>query len=151
VLGRPIFQEFVVVMFDENDNFMENVGYAGNPWMVSIKTNSGELNGTTVKKFQPADGRAVFDDLVLSGNTDSTIFTFDIIRPYISIMQIETIEPVTSNPIGFIPTQENAVCNTEEGVPFNRVESWSSSCDYVCLSPCVDLGSLSKSERQSLK
>ena len=42
-----------------------------------------------MKKFQPADGRAVFDDLVLSGNTDSTIFTFDIIRPYISIMQIE--------------------------------------------------------------
>lgn len=30
-------------------------------------------------------------------------------------------------------------CTLDEGLPFDRQESWSPTCDYVCLSPCADI------------
>lgn len=135
-------------MYDQNDEIMHNVGFAGNPWTVTVfdlDSDISLLNGTTTVSFLPANGQAVFDNLILNEDPDVTgqfylSFTFAITNP-----SNHTISDVDSDLVAFFQPQENDECIEDEGSAFDRQETWTPDCDFVCLSPCADLGDLSDS------
>ena len=137
-----MFQKFVIEMYDQDDVLMENVGFVGNPWKVlvfmtdTVGTN-GAVDGTSSADFAPAIGTATFDNLIIQGEVESSKFTFRISDP-----SDNSVADIVSDVVTFLPPQEEGECVPDEGLPFDRKESWSPTCDYVCLSPCSDLSSL---------
>lgn len=125
---------------------MENIGFVSNTWTVTVfmtdvtGSNSPAIDGTTTVSFLPADGRAIFDNLIVLGDVQSSKFTFTISNP-----SDTAIMNVVSDVITFLPAQESGECVEDEGLPFDRLESWSPTCDFVCLSPCADLSGLTES------
>ena len=132
-------------MYDQDDVIMENIGFADNPWTVQIYmtdvtgSNSPAIDGTTTVAFLPADGRAIFDNIIIMGAVESSKFTFTISNPSDS-----TVADVVSDLVTFLPAQEGGECVEEEGLPFDRMESWTPECDFVCISPCADLSGLTQ-------
>ena len=143
ILGEAFFQPFVIEMYDQDDILMENVGVVTNPWRVltfqsdCVETGpvSASVDGTTSVEFRPAVGTATFDNLIVHGDVTSCKFTFTISDPSDTV-----VANVQSAEITFLPPrEEGGECTIEEGLPFDRQESWSPTCDYVCLSPCANI------------
>ena len=124
---------------------METVGY--DPWRVSIKMKdsilrntanpiSPSIEGIPATQFIQGDGRAIFDDILITGDLESAKFEFFITTDE------GTVAPVVSNMIEFMPAVSRGPCTPEEGGSFDKKESWSSNCDYVCQSSCFDLSGI---------
>ena len=56
-------------MIDDQNETMVNVGHVSNPAAIRIRLAdgaAGKIEGNTETTFLPADGRAVFDDIIVS-------------------------------------------------------------------------------------
>ena len=130
-------------MKDDDGNYLKTIGY--DTWMATISiaqvTAAGKqgpaIEGQTYSEFLHGDGKAVFDNVIVTGDMESVQFSFSITHP-----TDHTVLPVLSNVISLLPAIKRGPCDKIEGSPFDKKESWAASCDYVCQSSCVDLSGL---------
>ena len=130
-------------MYGDDDELMLNVGFVANPWTVSIflsdlETFEGEsanIDGESTATFMPAIGTATFSGLIVNG-VKSCTFTLTVSNPSDS-----TVLNIKTGTINFIPPIEPGECVEREGAPFDKAETWSATCDNVCLQDCENGGS----------
>ena len=121
---------------------METVGYE--PWTVSISaidakltgTSGVSMEGTTSTEFVHGDGRAIFDNVIISGDIESTKFKFTITSGD------GTVDSITSDTVVFRSPVSRGPCEEVEGISFDKKSSWDSDCSHVCHLPCSDLSSI---------
>jgi len=147
ILDQKFFDVFSVIMYDQNDEVMTTVGFVDNPVKLKAEVvdavvtgpNVASPDGTTRVEFTPGSGVATFDNLILTGDVTSAKIKFSIASP---AEYVGTVDPIISDVITFIPPQPEGECVADEGNPFDKKESWTGTCDFVCLSPCSDLSDL---------
>ena len=147
ILNQKFFDVFQIIMYDQNDQVMTTVGFVDNP--VKLKgeivdpvltgPNVASPDGTTRVEFTPGSGIATFDNLIITGDVTSAKIKFSIASP---ADYVGTVDAIISEVITFIPPQPEGECVADEGNPFDKKESWTETCDFVCLSPCSDLSSV---------
>lgn len=122
---------------------METVGY--DPWVVSMTmvdlqmtgSTQPSIEGVTSTQFVPGDGRATFNNVIVTGDISSAKFVFTITDP-----NNENVPDIQSSSITFLPAVTRGPCEEDEGPSFDKKQSWSSTCDYLCQSSCFDLSGL---------
>ena len=146
LLGQRMFEAISLSMLNQNGEHMELVGYVEDPYQVKAEIYEpvltgddgwASLDGTTVVPFKPGNGYAVFDNLVINGVMSSCKIKFSVSKP-----RDNTIDHVITTEIEFMPATPPGECEIKEGEGFDRKISMSETCDFVCLSSCVDLGGL---------
>ena len=146
LLGQKMFQAISLSMLNQNGEHMENVGYVEEPYQVRAEifepvlidgADTPSIDGDTVVEFKPGNGFAVFDNLIFRGGMTSCKIQFSIKRPGDS-----GIASVQSASIDFLPEAPVGECIPTEGEGFDRKISMTESCDYVCLTLCVDLSGM---------
>ena len=133
------FEPFEVVMLDQDGLKMDVVGFASDPDTVTIKLADGEtgtLSGDLTVTFPPADGVAVFDNIIVEGTDGAVAFEFTVGDQYSTVLDLNSTE------IEVMPNNSGDECPTAEGSPFDLREVWDDTCSKVCTSPCQDLGDL---------
>ena len=138
--GLKMSQSIVVVMFDQTDEQMINVGFAASPSNVTISLADdevGTLTGTTTVDFTPGTGLATFDDLMVVGSDNQVTFKVSVSNKY------PTVADQTSAEVSFMSAPAEDTCDLGvEGGVFDVREIWSNDCSNVCTSSCLDLGDL---------
>ena len=130
-------------MKNGDGDYMATVGYE--PWVVSITlidpvmtgSTNPTIEGTTLATFVHGDGRATFEDITVTGDLSSAKFEFKISDP-----SSNTIASVKSSVIEFLPAVNRGPCEEDEGTSFDKKQSWSANCDFVCLASCFDLSGI---------
>ena len=140
--GLVMSQSIVVVMFNENDEQMENVGYAAEPATVTIRLADGEsgtLSGTTTVPFAAGTGLATFSDLTVSGSDNAVAFVVSVSDAY------PDVADQTSTEVDFMSAPAEDTCDkAAEGGKYDIREIWSNDCANVCTQSCLDLGEMTK-------
>jgi len=145
LLEQRMFSVISLSVLDQNGDFMDTVGYVNQPYQVKVEMfnpvlgdgDTPSIDGETVVEFKAGNGYATFSNLILRGGLQQAQLRFSIKSP-----SDTGIEPVITAPINFMPAIDEGECHIYEGENFDRKITMTANCDYVCLTPCIDLSNL---------
>ena len=105
----PITNElnFIIKMRDQFGDFMEKVGFAADPWEISVLMQNVEadgeysMSGATTTIFDPESGNAFFENIFVSENVKKAKFVFFVSKP-----TEKSVKDISTNVIEFTAKPE---------------------------------------------
>ena len=110
-------------MIDDQNETMTNVGHVSNPAAIRIRLadgQAGKIEGNAETTFLPADGRAVFEDIVVTGTNKYVKFTFEMV----DLMTYGNVSTTFTPEIEIMERQDsNSTCEVVEGLVYFLIKN----------------------------